>query len=105
MPLPLRPPPVVIKFIRSRDRHPGSWPPDVWFPKLRDRFAYAVAICVSTDHRPVASPFHRLQVDDAAISALVLKMNEPRFAGLGLDPGALMWSVDIGLALGQDLSR
>src|SRR2546425_12381227 len=57
-------------------------------------FTGAIPIGVKSHHGPVIDPFHRLEMNDTSVSALVLKMNEPVLASLSIHPRALVWSID-----------
>lgn len=56
-----------------------------------------------TDHRPiVVAPPHGLEVDDPAVGAALLEVQEPVLAGRGAHPAALVGAVDVGVLLLQD---
>src|SRR4029079_9116106 len=67
-----------------------------------NRLAHAVAVRIDADDGPVITPTHRLQMDDAPVGAAVLKVYEPRIARRGLDPAALVRSVDRRAAASED---
>ena len=69
------------------------------FAVCNDRVAAIVAVLVNAHYRPVVLPGDRLQVYDAAITALVLEVQEPVFTESGVHPRALMRAVDAALAL------
>ena len=60
-----------------------------------DGLADAVAVGIFSNHRPaVIKPGHRLEMDDASVSSLVLEMEEPAFTGGRFHPTALVRAVD-----------
>src|SRR3954453_20750095 len=70
---------------------------------------------VVAEHRPTSptlgfpraggapmAPAHGLEVDDPAVGALLLEVQEPVLAGRGAHPAALVRTVDVGVPLLQD---
>ena len=67
-----------------------------------DRLADAVTVLLQADERPILAPCHGLQMQDAAIDAVVLEVEEPVLARGRVDPRALMGAVGAGIALMQN---
>ena len=60
------------------------------------------SVGIVADNGPVVLPADRLEVNDAAVRAIGLEVNEPAFAIGGFDITALMRAVDAGGALRED---
>ena len=58
-------------------------------------------LALLSHHGPTTGPVDGLQVDNAAVGALVLEMQEPILAQSSMDPAALMGAIDRSLALTQ----
>jgi hypothetical protein len=98
MPLPLQTELVAIKLITRLWRLNRILAANVRLAISGDRLTLSVSIRICTDNGPIVNPLHRLQVHNAAVSASILKVNEPRLAGFQLDPTTLVWAIDLGVA-------
>ena len=74
-------------------RSPGIGPEGMGCPSVSRR--------IVADYRPIILPAHRLQMNDAAVRAVGLKVNEPSLAVRRFDVAALMRTVDPGRTLRQ----
>ena len=105
MPLPLRANRIPVKFVRVLRGFDRVNLANIWLFELQYRLTRAVAIGVGADHWKTVFPNRRLQMNDAAVRPLVLKVQKPPFAGRRIDKGSLMRAVDRGFTLSQhDLS-
>ena len=65
-------------------------------------FATTIAVLIFSNYRPVVYPLHRVQVNDTPIHGFILKVNEPGFPCLRVNPCALVGTIDVGRTLRHD---
>lgn len=85
VPLPLPARRRGVEFVIFLRRRHGISGADIRFPIRWHRLADAVAILVDPDDRHTASPLGGLKMDNAAVRAFVLKMDEPPFTLYRID--------------------
>src|SRR5690554_2788647 len=99
VPLPLQTQFHAVEFIAVGGCHNGMAAAYIGLAVLAHGFANAVVVGVDANQWPAIFPIYGIQVRDAAVFNGVLKMNEPVLAGRGIDPAALVGTVDVGVSL------